>query len=347
MTDTATNVNEITTHFFGDMMARDLGFSHNCYGALASIPHATDTRGALVLDDALDQVADASTPRAPVDLPFTGDEMKPPRAYGGAIWINPNKEEAEEEERVWVNDYDSDATLPIEREYAYSTEAGKEAQRLLLRAPGDSPLESEEEEAMEVEDAAPAAPAAAVSVRVCLEWQPKKTWAGAVPARKPKKSQKNKKARLPKKLRVVLPLGLLDNDEEETLSHGVLLKGMAGGKREERIAHLKTARQLGRATRRLGKAIGDEINTHIPVGEPLLSFGRGADDDVDLMGTGKGVARHAAKIMAARDRLRAPENAAAAAADGVLVQWPECLPHGVLRCPELHAYLDAWAAHVY
>jgi hypothetical protein len=34
-------------------------------------------------------------------------------------------------------------------------------------------------------------------------------------------------------------------------------------------------------------------------------------------------------------------------ADGVLVQWPERLPRGVLRCPELHAYLDAWAAHVY
>jgi regulator of sirC expression with transglutaminase-like and TPR domain len=35
MADTATTVNEITTHFFGDMMARDLGFSGNtnCYGA--------------------------------------------------------------------------------------------------------------------------------------------------------------------------------------------------------------------------------------------------------------------------------------------------------------------------
>jgi hypothetical protein len=146
---------------------------------------------------------------------------------------------------------------------------------------------------------------------------------------------------------VALPVGMLDNDEEATLAHGVLVKGMAGGKRKERLALLKAARQLGRATRRMGKAIGDEINAHIPVGEPLLSFGRGANDDVDLMGTGKGMARHAAKIMAALDRLRAPANAAAAAADGVLVQWPECLPRGMLRCPELHAYLDAWAAHVY
>jgi hypothetical protein len=54
------------------------------------------------------------------------------------------------------------------------------------------------------------------------------------------------------------------NNEEATLAHGVLVKGMAGGKREERIALLKAARQLGRATRRLGKAIGDEINAHIP-----------------------------------------------------------------------------------
>jgi hypothetical protein len=45
------------------------------------------------------------------------------------------------------------------------------------------------------------------------------------------------------------------------------------------------------------------------------------------MCTGKSVARHAAKVMAA------------------LVQWLECLPRGVLPCPELHAYLDA--AHVY
>jgi hypothetical protein len=127
----------------------------------------------------------------------------------------------------------------------------------------------------------------------------------------------------------------------------VLVKGMAGGKREARLALLKAARQLGRATRRMGKAIGDEVNKGIPMGQPLLSFGRGVNDDVDLMGKGKGVALHTAKIMTALDRLRAPANAAAAAADGVLVQWPECLPRGILRCPELHPYLDAWAAHVY
>jgi hypothetical protein len=31
------------------------------------------------------------------------------------------------------------------------------------------------------------------------------------------------------------------------------------------------------------------------------------------------------------DRLRAPENAAAAAERGLLVRWPECLPLGVVR----------------
>jgi hypothetical protein len=198
MADTATTVNEITTHFFGDMMARDLGFSKfNCYGALASIPHAMDTRGALDLDDALGQVADVSTPRAPVDLPFlaVNDDMKPPQAYGGAFWRYSNKEEAEQVERVWVDDYDSDATLTIEGDYAIATEAEQKAQHHLLRAPGDAPIESDEE----------AEPAAAVSVRVCLEWQPKKTWAGAVPARKPKANKKNTKARVPKKLRVALP----------------------------------------------------------------------------------------------------------------------------------------------
>jgi hypothetical protein len=216
-------------------------------------------------------VADVWTPRAPKDLPFlrVNDEQRPPKPYGGAVWVYPNdqKEEPEQQERVWVDDdpaYDSDATLPIEGDYAYATEAERATRHHLLRAP-----------------------AAAVSVRVCLEWQPKtkRTWSGAA-------------------------------------------------------RNTKKASQLDRATRRMGKAIGEEINARIPVGEPLLCFGRGVNDDVDLMGKGKGVVLHAAKIMAALDRLRA-------AADGVLVQCPECLPRGVRRCPALHAYLDAWAAHVY
>ncbi len=66
MADTAATVNEITTHFFGDALAREFSF-----GSCGAIPRTMDTRGALLsgLDDALGQVADASTPRAPVVLP--------------------------------------------------------------------------------------------------------------------------------------------------------------------------------------------------------------------------------------------------------------------------------------
>jgi hypothetical protein len=164
--------------------------------------------------------------------------------------MNPNKEEAEEEELVWVDGYDSDATLPSEGDYAFATEAEKKAQSLLLRAPGDdadAPIESDEEEEamMEVEEEEEA-PAAAVSVRFCLDWQPKKTWAGTVPARKTKANKKkSQKALLPKKLRVALPVSVLDKDKEATLAHGVLVKGMAGGKREERNALLKRRASWG------------------------------------------------------------------------------------------------------
>ena len=59
--------------------------------------------------------------------------------------------------------YDSDATLPIEGEYAYATEAERAARHHLLRAPG-APIESDEEEdaVMEVEEEEEKAPATAV-----------------------------------------------------------------------------------------------------------------------------------------------------------------------------------------
>jgi hypothetical protein len=147
-------------------------------------------------------VADASTPRAPVELPFSlrtqDDNLRPPKPYGGADWVYPNqKEEAKQEERVWVDDeptYDSDATLPVEGEYAYATEAERATDHHhRLRAP-PAP--------------APAAAAAPVSVRVCLEWKPKmpKTWAGVLPSASKKTNQK-KKGRAPKTLlRVALPI---------------------------------------------------------------------------------------------------------------------------------------------
>jgi hypothetical protein len=61
-----------------------------------------------------------------------------------------------DEEEAGAAGYDSDATLPIEGEYAYATEEEKAAQRLLLRTP-DAPRESEEdegEEAIEKEEEA-------------------------------------------------------------------------------------------------------------------------------------------------------------------------------------------------
>jgi hypothetical protein len=60
----------------------------------------------------------------------------------------------------------------------------------------------------------------------------------------------------------------------------------------------------------------------VPSDADLLSFGNGANDDLDLRLTGKGVARHAELIMDALDHLRAPENVAAAAKRGLLVRWP-------------------------
>ena len=307
-------------------------------GSSRITPRASSARA--LLDQELDAVLGQS--RAPEELHacyrIQDDNLRPPRPYGGADWVYPNQmEEAEQEERVWVDnepsDYDSDATLPVEGEYAYATEAECATDHHYQRR-------------------APPAPPAVMSVRVCLEWKPKmpKTWGGVLPSSSSASKKTIKKTTTKKKtplMRVALPVGVLDNGEEATLAHGALVKGMAGAKREERLALLKAARQLGRATRRMGQAIMVEVNRVIPVGQPLLGFGRGVNDDVDLMGTGKGVARHAAQIMAALDRLRAPANAANAAANGVLVQWPECLPRGMLRCPELHPYFDAWAAHVY
>jgi hypothetical protein len=92
------------------------------------------------------------------------------------------------------------------------------------------------------------------------------------------------------------------------------------------------------------REIEETLNDLIPEDAPLLSFGSGADDDLDLRNTGKGVTKHAVAIMAALDHLRDPDNAIKASARGILVLWPECLPRGVQRCAALHAYLDAWAS---
>jgi hypothetical protein len=107
MADTATTVNDITTHLFGDALARDLSF-----GSRIIIPRAMSARALSshqqALDAALGQVADVSRPRAPVELPsflrIQDGNLRPPKPYGGADWVYPNqKEEAEQEERVWVD----------------------------------------------------------------------------------------------------------------------------------------------------------------------------------------------------------------------------------------------------
>jgi hypothetical protein len=125
MADTATTVHKITTHLFGDALARDLSFGSSC---ISIIPRAVSARE---LDAALGQVAEVSTPRAPEELHscyrIQDDSLCPPKPYGGADWVYSNQmEEAEQGERLWVDNepsYDSDATLPVEGEYAYATEA--------------------------------------------------------------------------------------------------------------------------------------------------------------------------------------------------------------------------------
>jgi hypothetical protein len=90
------------------------------------------------------------------------------------------------------------------------------------------------------------------------------------------------------------------------------------------------------------REIEETLNDLIPEDAPLLSFGSGADDDVDLRNTGKGVTKHAVAIMAVLDHLLDQDNAIKAAACWILVLWPKCLPRGVQRCAALHVYLDAW-----
>ena len=118
---------------------------------------------------------------------------------------------------------------------------------------------------------------------------------------------------------------------------------MVGGKREERCRLIAAARELRNAPEMWAREIVQTPNDFIPADEPLLSFGSGANDDLDLSNTGKGVTKPAVATMAALDHLHDPDNAIKAAARGILVRWPECLPRAVQRCVALHPYLDAWA----
>jgi hypothetical protein len=141
---------------------RDLSFGSS------RTPRALSARALLEqeLDAVLGQAADVSTPRAPVELHscyrIQDDNLRPPKPYGGADWVYSNQmEEAEQGGRLWVDNepsYDSDATLPVEGEYAYATEAERATDHHHQpRAPPAPP-------------AAPADAPAVMSVRVCLEW---------------------------------------------------------------------------------------------------------------------------------------------------------------------------------
>ena len=201
-----------------------------------------------------------------------------------------------------------------------------------------------------VEEAAPAAAAASAAVATTEEKRirlfaycsapsaaPKqKNWGGAVPAKKALRAPK----KTIKKMRVAFPVG---DGDTATLAHGALVYGMVGGKREERRRMIEAARELRKAPKVWAREIEATLNELMPENEELLSFGSGANDDLELRKTGKGVTKHAVAIMAALDHLRSPENAIRAAARGILVRWPESLPKGLQRCVALHPYLDAWA----
>lgn len=191
-----------------------------------------------------------------------------------------------------------------------------------------SPFYAEEEAPSPAEAPSPIIDASVEAPRVVrVFFSGQRLWEGAAAPKKraPKKA--------PKPMRVALPV-------DTTLARGAPTHGA-----EARRRLIEVARELRGASKGWADAIEETINLVVlPADAPTLSFGNGADDDLDLRRSGKGVARHAATIMDALDHLRAPENAAAAAERGLLVRWPECLPRGVLRCAELHAYLDAWAS---
>jgi hypothetical protein len=120
-----------------------------------------------------------------------------------------------------------------------------------------------------------------------------------------------------KKMRVALPVG---DGDSATLAHGALVYGMVGGKREERSSLIAAARELRCAPEPgpevWAREIEETLNDLIPEDVPLLCFGSGDDDDVDLRNTSKGVTKHAVAIMAALDHLLDLDNAIKAAAQG-------------------------------
>jgi hypothetical protein len=288
------------------------------------------------LDCALSATAEQSEPRTPF------------------AWVDYERtlREGETQVRVWVEE-DGDAQAQEEAEYTCRPEATPRAPPSPIRdyavadpapapavdeaeaAPAEA-MEAEAEAAPAAEEAAPIAPPKQKKVRVYFSGR--RMWGGAVPSKRARSAAK----KAPKPLRVKLPMG-----EDATLARGALVAGMAGSTAEERRRLIEVARELRKGPGGWADAIEETLNRlFVPAGAQLMSFGNGADDNMDLRCTGKNVARNAERIMDALDHLRAPENAVAAAERGVLVNWPECLPPPLLRCAELHEYLDAWRAGV-
>jgi hypothetical protein len=159
------------------------------------------------------------------------------------------------------------------------------------------------------------APAPVHQKKMHVYFSGQRMWGGAVPPKRARRAQK----KAPKPLRVALPMG-----EDATLARadGTLVYWMAGAKAEEQRRLIEVACDLWGGPKGWADALEETINQDlIPAEAPLLSFGSGADDDLDLRSTGEGVA-HGRLIMDALDCLRAPKNAAAAAARGLLVRWP-------------------------
>jgi hypothetical protein len=120
---------------------------------------------------------------------------------------------------------------------------------------------------------APEEPAAPVKkVRVYFSGQ--RMWSGAAAPKRARRAAK----KVPKPLRVALPMG-----EDATLARGALVYGMAGAKAEERRSLIEMARELRDAAKGWADALEETINQAlIPADAPLLSFGAGVDDDLDL-----------------------------------------------------------------
>jgi hypothetical protein len=250
---------------------------------------------ALLLDAALGDMVAVSTPRTGLDA--AGEE-------GVRRSVTRAESHPHDDLNLWWSadaDYVKAVTVSVEDE-----EEVEVSRRLLVAPPppllvvvGSSSLPSspavtigmvEEEEgevvvapaiisaaAEEEEAAAPAAKRIRLFA-YCSSSPQQKNWAGAVPAKKARRAPK----KTIKKMRVALPVG---DGDSATLAHGALMYCTVGGKREERSRLIAAARELRCAPEVWAREIEETLNDLIREDAPLLSFGSGADDDVDLRNT--------------------------------------------------------------